>query len=68
MNIYMNCTIASIALQVVSKLYQSPHFQPAREAVLGSLLCMLLSRCYTAAQNDLVDTLFRWGLKGGVYD
>ena len=47
------------AAQVVSKLYQSAYFPPARETVLASLFAMLLSRLYTAAQNDLVDTLFR---------
>lgn len=48
------------AAQVVSRLYSTPYFASARDPVLTSLLCMLLSRLYTAAQNDLVDTLFRW--------
>ena len=47
-------------MQVVSKLYQSAYFPPVRDTVLASLFAMLLSRLYTAAQNDLVDTLFRW--------
>ncbi len=52
-------------MQVISKLYQMAYFHPVRDTVLASLFAMLLSRLYMAAQNDLVDTLFRWaGIRG----
>ena len=47
-----------LASQVVTRLYASPLFAPAREPLVAALLSMLCARLYTAAQPDLVDTLY----------
>jgi len=44
--------------QVATKLYSSPLFRPAWAPLAEALLAMLLSRLYTAAQDDLSDSLF----------
>ncbi|PRW61041.1 Tubulin-folding cofactor B [Chlorella sorokiniana] len=45
-------------LQVATKLYSLPLFRPAWAPLTEALLAMLLSRLYTAAQDDLSDSLF----------
>lgn len=44
--------------QVATKLYSLPLFRPAWAPLAEALLAMLLSRLYTAAQDDLSDSLF----------
>lgn len=46
------------APQVATKLYSLPLFRPAWAPLAEALLAMLLSRLYTAAQDDLSDSLF----------
>lgn len=48
----------SLLLQVANKLYTLPLFRPAWAPLAEALLAMLLSRLYTAAQDDLSDSLF----------
>ncbi|KAI3429302.1 hypothetical protein D9Q98_005397 [Chlorella vulgaris] len=45
-------------LQVATKLFSHPAFQPARGPLAAALLGMLVSRLYGSAQDALGDTLF----------
>ena len=45
-------------LQSVSKLFWKPYFSAWKEALLDSILAILLTRMYSGAQDYLVDTLY----------
>lgn len=45
-------------LQLASKLYWRSWFDYRKENLMDSIMRMLMSRMYTAAQDDLIDTLY----------
>lgn len=58
MESHTSCSPHPPTPQVATKLYTLPLFRPAWAPLAEALLAMLLSRLYTAAQDDLSDSLF----------